>query len=122
MAEQADVLARPVGWRRTGVRRFAFAARVDGTWWVLRLNDFPHHPRYTLFVGGLVVGDVDDLPSRAPAWDLDTADRPGLTDGEREEVLASTRGLEPYGSEVGAPCDGDWCSCRGPTDGHTMPG
>ncbi|KOX20000.1 hypothetical protein ADK67_30940 [Saccharothrix sp. NRRL B-16348] len=113
MSEQVNVLARVVRWRRTGARTFAFAARVDGTWWVLRLNDFPHHPLYTLFVDRHVVGDVEDVSSRAPAWDLDAAERPSLTDEQRDEVLALTRGLEPYGSEVGRPCEGDWCSCAG---------
>lgn len=113
MSEPVHVLARPVRWRRTGARAFAFAARVDGAWWVLRLNDFPHHPLYTLFVDGAVVGDVEDVPSRAPGWDLGSADGPGLTDEQRAEALASVRGLEPYGSEVGRPCDGDWCSCAG---------
>lgn len=116
MSPQVNALARPVQWRRTGAHPFAFAARVDGTWWALRLNDFPHHPLYTLFVGGHVVGDVEDIPSRAPAWDLDAGDRPGLSDEQRDEVLALTRGLGPYGSEVGQPCDGDWCSCAGLTD------
>lgn len=104
-------LARPVVWHRTDTPVFVYAARVDDTWWVLRRNGFPDHPLFTLFVDGAVVGDVEDVPARAPAWDLDTAARPALTAERRDDVLAVMRGLERYGSEVGSPCDGDWCGC-----------
>lgn len=107
-----DHLARPVEWRRTGARVFVHAARVDGTWWVLRLNGFPDHPLFTLFVDGTGIGDVQDLRVNAPAWDLDDAESPGLTDEQRDEVLTLMRGLGPYGSEVDQPCDGDWCCYR----------
>jgi len=106
-----DHLARPVVWQRTGAQAFVYAARVDGTWWVLRRNGFPDHPLFTLFVDGAVVGDVQDLRTRAPSWDLDVADRPALTGPHRDEILTSLRGLGPYGSEAGQPCDGDWCGC-----------
>ena len=95
---------------------FIYAACVDDTWWVLRLNGFPDHPLYTLFVDGVVVGDVHDLQIHAPAWDLDTADRPWLTPGQRDEILTLMRGLGPYGSEANRPCDGDWCPCTRLTD------
>lgn len=111
------MLARAVAWRRTGARVFVRAACVDNAWWVLRLNGFPDHPCYTLFVGGAVVGDVQDLATSAPLWDLDS-DLPALTSGERAQVLALMRGLGPYGSEVGQPCDGDWCGCDLLTDDH----
>jgi hypothetical protein len=111
MPDPVSALARAVTWQRTAVPKFLFAARVDGTWWVLRLNSFPDHPHYTLFIDGTVIGDVEDLPTRAPHWNLDTTDRPALTAADRDEVRALMRGLEPYGSEVGQPCDGDWCSC-----------
>jgi hypothetical protein len=107
---------RPVTWHRTGARVFVLAARLDDTWWVLRRNSFPDHPLYTLFVGGEVVGDVDDT-SRLP-WDLDARTRPALTDEQRAEVLDLVRGLGPYGSEAGSPCDGDWCSCDLLTDDY----
>jgi hypothetical protein len=111
-----DHLARPVTWQRTGALVFVYAARVDDTWWVLRLNGFPDHPLFTLFVGGGVVGDVQDLQIHAPSWNLDTDDRPWLTDPDRDEVLTLMRGLGPYGSEAGRPCDGDWCPCPNLTD------
>jgi hypothetical protein len=104
-----DYLTRPVEWRQADEAVFAYAARVDGAWWVLRRNSFPDHPLYTLFVAGVVAGDVQDLRTRAPAWDLDVTSRPALTDEQRAEALESLRGLAQYGSEVGRPCDGDWC-------------
>lgn len=109
MTGGAEFLGRPVVWHRTGSDVFVHAALVDGVWWVLRINGFPDHPLYTLFVDGVVVGDVQDLRTRAPAWDLDTS--PALSDAGRDEVLALMSGLGPYGSEVGRPCDGDWCGC-----------
>ncbi|MBB4911708.1 hypothetical protein [Actinophytocola algeriensis] len=107
-----DHLAHPVEWRPADEAVFVYAARVDGAWWVLRRNSFPDHPLYTLFVDGAVVGDVEDLGTRAPAWDLDVAGRPALTGEQRAEALSSLRGFGPYGSEVGRPCDGDWCCAR----------
>ncbi|XVV00431.1 hypothetical protein ACQPW3_23670 [Actinosynnema sp. CA-248983] len=120
MPDRANVLTRPVAWQRTGARVFTYAAHVDHTWWVLRLNGFPDHPLFTLFVGGEVVGDVEDV--KTTAWDLDATHRPHLTDAQREEVLALMRGLGPYGSEVGRPCDGDWCACDLLTDEYVREG
>lgn len=108
----SEHLARAVVWQRTEAPVFVLAALVDGAWWVLRLNGFPDHPPYTLFVTGAVVGDVTDLRTTAPAWDLDVAARPAVTEDERAELLAPLHGLGPYGSEKGRPCDGDWC-CAG---------
>lgn len=118
MSEQADYLTRHIVWRGTGTRVFVYAARVAHAWWVLRLNEFPDHPLYTLFVDGARVGDVQDIASNAPGWDLDTARRPRLTSAELGEVLALMRGLGPYGAEIGQPCDGDWCGCERFTDDY----
>ena len=121
MSERADRLARPVVWRRANARVFVYAARVDQKWWVLRLNGFPDHPLFTLFIDGACVGDVRDTRNAAPAWDLEATNRPALTGEERGEVLALMRGLGPYGSEVGRPCDGDWC-CYPLTDDYIREG
>ena len=101
-----------VRWQRTGARVFNFAARVDGAWWVLRLNGFPDHRMFTLFIDGRAVGDVDD-------FEIGDAGRPALTAEQRVEVLTMMRGLGPYGSEFGAPCDGDWC-CAHRTDAFIL--
>jgi hypothetical protein len=122
MSEREDHLTRPVAWQRTGAPVFVYAARVDHAWWVLRLNGFPDHPLFTLFVDGVVVGAVEDVRTRAPAWDLDPAGLRALTGEQRGEVLTLMRGLGPYGSEVGQPCDGDWCQCDRHTDEHIREG
>jgi len=101
---------RAVDWRYTGSRVFPFAARTDGAWWVVRMNDFPDHPLYTLFVDGRRVADVDDAP---PQWRFEIAG-PALRPAERAEALASVRGLARYGTESGRPCPGlvDTCDSR----------
>ncbi|MFE6907686.1 hypothetical protein [Streptomyces erythrochromogenes] len=102
------------GWRPTGSGVFVHAARVDGRWWVLRLNDFPEHPLHTLFVDGRHVADLDDDPSE---WQrLVNTSAPALTGPERTEILHLMAGLGPYGAEHGTPCTGDWCSCEVLTD------
>lgn len=111
-------MTHQVVWRSTGAPVFGHAARVDDTWWVLRRNGFPDHPLFTLFVDGTAVGDVEDLRTRAPGWDLDIITRPALAGVQRDEVLATMRGLGPYGSEQGHPCDGDWCPCTRLTDDY----
>ncbi len=61
-----------------------------------------------------MVGDLDDPPAR---WDLQPYARlPVLGREERTLVLEMLRGLGPYGSEAGQPCDGDWCTCSVLTD------
>ncbi|MGK8522165.1 hypothetical protein ACRS6B_11700 [Nocardia asteroides] len=98
--------ARPQ-WRRTGHRRFPAAARVDGQWWVLRINGFPDHPLWTLFVDGAPRYDIDGMP---PTWGrpLDSS-APTLEAGAAEQVLAPVRDFGTYGSEVGDPCDDPVC-------------
>ncbi|MFD7982181.1 hypothetical protein ACFV4M_02235 [Kitasatospora indigofera] len=103
-------------WHRTGTGVFPYAARTDGHWWVLRLNDFPEHPLWTLFVDAQVVGDLDDAPAGlqpAPGTAL-----PGLSEPERAEVLRLVEGLGPYGAESGTPCTSDYCTCSALTDAY----
>ena len=94
----------PVPWRRTGLRRFLFAAKVDGAWWVLRVNGFPDHPLWTLFVDGRPRLDLDGTP---PAWEL--KDVPQLDEAVAREAVALVEGFVVYGSEVGRPCDDPVC-------------
>ncbi|GGT02005.1 MULTISPECIES: hypothetical protein [Streptomyces] len=105
-------------WRPTGSGVFPHAALVDGTWWVLRLNDFPDHPLHTLFADGRRIADLDDdlpLPGGRQAGG-DTA--PALTAAERATVLDLMAGLGPYGAEHGTPCTDDWCTCEILTDAY----
>ncbi|MCP2167937.1 hypothetical protein [Goodfellowiella coeruleoviolacea] len=98
--------ARP-RWQRTGHARFPLAAVVDGQWWVLRMNSFPDHARWTLFINSAPRWDIDDMPSPWKLPDLRSA--PLLEPGTAEEALAPIQHLVAYGSEVGEPCDGPFC-------------
>lgn len=93
-------------WCRTGDVRFPVAARVAGQWWVLRANNFPDHPMWTLFVAGRRQRDIDDPP---PAWGRPVAATAALTPEEVRDALAPVRTLVAYGSEVGRACDYDCC-------------
>ena len=118
MANQSSPKNEPKNpeWHRVASAVFSFAAWVEGHCWVLRLNDFPEHPLFTLFIDGKVEGDLDDPPQ---AWQLQpSASIPVLDQDRRAEVLDLMRGLGPYGSEQGQPCDGDWCHCSALTDDY----
>jgi|HigsolmetaAR201D_1030396.scaffolds.fasta_scaffold20150_2 hypothetical protein len=101
-----ELRARP-RWRQTGNARFPVAALVDDRWWVLRLNSFPDHPLWTLFVDGLPRFDLDEVP---PSWGW-PADRsaPVLEPGVAGRVLAPVSAFVAYGSEVGQPCHDPFC-------------
>ncbi len=104
---------------RTGTSVFPYAALVDGRWWILRLNDFPEHPLYTLFVDSRSVTDLRDDPAdwrrMSEAW----ATAPVLDAAARAEVLRLMAGLGPYGAEYGTPCtDNDYCTCAVLTDAY----
>jgi hypothetical protein len=51
-----------VAWRRTGKGEHPYEAEVDGERWVLRVNDFPAEPMYTVLVEGVEVEDVESWP------------------------------------------------------------
>jgi len=108
-------LQRQIRWRAAESTVSAWAARIDECWWVLRLNSFPDHPRYTLFIDGHAIGDIDDLPA---SWQATRATAGSLTVQEGDQVLAVMSGLGPYGSEAGTPCEGDWCACSVLTDDY----
>lgn len=93
-------------WCRTGDACFPVVARVDGSWWVLRLNAFPHHPLWTLFVDGEHRVDVDDAP---PPWGDPAGVHPVLDADDVADALGPVRHLVAYGSETGDPCDDPYC-------------
>ncbi|MET7304333.1 hypothetical protein [Embleya sp. NPDC005575] len=100
--------ARP-RWQSTGDGYFPFVATVDGTWWVLRVNAYPDHPAWTLFVNGAKRFDVD-VEGVRPAWGRPFGlSVPALEARLTQEVLAPIRGFVAYGSEVGQPCDNPFC-------------
>jgi hypothetical protein len=94
-------------WLRTGDPCFPVAAKVGGSWWVLRVNNFPDHPLWTLLVEGERRFDVDDAP---PSWGR-PADptSPALPASDIEEALGPVRAFVAYGSEIGQPCDNPFC-------------
>lgn len=94
-------------WRGTGHRKFPLAAEVDGHWWVLRINPFPDHCMWTLFVDGVVRYDIEQAPS---SWGrLSIGSAPVLDPATADRILMPLRDLTVYGGEVGRPCDGDFC-------------
>jgi len=93
-------------WQRTGNAYFPTAAKVDGQWWVLRVNCFPDHPLWTLFVGGERRFDIDDTPR---AWGQPADQGLPLTESQVEEALRDITAFVAYGSEVGQPCDNLFC-------------
>ncbi|MEV4195530.1 hypothetical protein [Streptomyces toxytricini] len=107
-------------WRPTGSGVFPHAALVDGTWWVLRLDDFPEHPLHALFADGRRVADLDDdLPLRG-GREAEGGTAPALTAAERTAVLGLMAELGPYGAEYGTPCAGDWCTCELLADAYVL--
>jgi hypothetical protein len=62
MSGAAKPSARRVAWRRTGKGEHPYEAEVDGRRWILRVNDFPAEPMYTVLVDGVEVEDLEGWP------------------------------------------------------------
>ncbi|WP_246003193.1 hypothetical protein [Nocardia tenerifensis] len=82
------------------------AALVNDRWWVLRINAFPDHALWTLFVDGVPRFDIDQAPS---TWGRPLEPWPMLESVIAEEVLAPVENFVAYGSEAGQPCDDPFC-------------
>ena len=54
-----------IEWRHTGDGEFPYRAEVDGHTLVIRVNDFPAEPLYTLLVDDQEAEDLEDWPA---AW------------------------------------------------------
>ena len=94
-------------WRTTGNAYFPVTAIVDGQWWVLRINSFPDHPLWTLFVNGVRRFDIDDT---SPTWGNPcTPYAPLLEARTGQAILTHIQRFVAYGSEVGEPCDNLFC-------------
>ena len=65
MHDELDLRTLPLFWQPTGDARFPYAAHARNRRYVLRLNDFPAEPLYTLMLDGEALLDFDDWPS---AW------------------------------------------------------
>jgi hypothetical protein len=65
--------SRAIGWEHTGDGEFPYRASVDGADLVIRVNDFPAEPLYSLLVNGQPEQDLEDWPG---SWV-----RPGMPPG-----------------------------------------
>lgn len=54
-----------VAWRSTGGGEFPYEAEVEGKRWLVRVNDFPAEPLYTVLIDGVEVEHLDGWP---PGW------------------------------------------------------
>ena len=61
MMKNNDYLSEKIRWSETFDVRFPFEAVYNGKKLLLRLNDFPAEPLYTLFVNGEEIMDIDDF-------------------------------------------------------------
>lgn len=102
-----------LAWRRTGDTSFPLAAADGNRWMLLRQNDVPSHPRFTLFRNGLVVSDIEEWPVDQYGAEPDLFPAK-LAARERQLAMNTVRGLRKYGSEMGTPCEDPWCC--GPLD------
>ena len=59
-----DYLTEKITWRKTKDPKHPFVAEFEGEKCVIRLNDFPDEPLYTLIVNGVDVADFDDWPDQ----------------------------------------------------------
>ena len=60
-----NLLGLPLHWDATGDGEHPYRCEVDGTQYVVRINDFPAEPLYSVMAGGRVLGNIDDWP---PGW------------------------------------------------------
>ncbi|MFG1792523.1 hypothetical protein [Nocardia sp. NPDC049149] len=105
-APRPELDARP-DWQRTYHVCFPVAAVVGTQRWVLRINGFPDHPLWTLFVDGIRRFDLEGSP---PGWVLPAADAAAPMDIDlAHEIIQPVAGYEAYGSEIGDPCDDPVC-------------
>ncbi|CAN7691079.1 hypothetical protein [Variovorax paradoxus] len=59
----ASHLETPISWTKTGDAEFPFRATdADGEALVVRLNDFPEEPMYTLLRNSVPLESFDDWP------------------------------------------------------------
>lgn len=71
----------PVAWEHTGDGEFPYRAAVGGAKLVVRVNDFPAEPLYSLLVNGRAAADLEDWPER---WG-----RPGVPAGLLRQAAAA---------------------------------
>lgn len=62
---EEEVFSTIVNWHESDDPEFPYEATVRNNKWVLRLNDFPEEPLFTLFINDEEWGDFDDW---SPYW------------------------------------------------------
>lgn len=104
--ERPELHIRPE-WGQTGNVYFPVAAVVNGEWWVLRINNFPDHPLWTLFVNGERRFDITDTPT---TWANPAGrEHKKLPPEVAAEALRPVERFVAYGSEIGCPCQEICC-------------
>lgn len=63
--EKRDYSEVPIEWMETNDAEYPFRAFCDGEELVLRLNDFPDEPLYTVIIDGDEQGDYEEW---SPLW------------------------------------------------------
>lgn len=53
---------RSIVWTAIQTGDLIFSSEVDGAEWVVRINDFPSEPLYTLLINGVEVIHFNDWP------------------------------------------------------------
>lgn len=53
-----------IEWKRIRDARFPYAAIVNDCQWIIRINDFPKEPLYTLIIDDQELEDFSDWPDR----------------------------------------------------------
>ena len=64
-ADSAACLTMPIIWKSAANAEFPWIALVDGRVLVIRVNDFPAEPLYTLFIDDTPAAHLEEWP---PAW------------------------------------------------------
>jgi hypothetical protein len=62
---EKEVFSLKINWNETDDVDFPYTAMVNNHKWVLRLNDFPEEPLFTLFIDDEEWGHFDDW---SPVW------------------------------------------------------
>jgi hypothetical protein len=65
MIDDLDLTTMPLVWQHTGDAELPYTTHARNRRCVIRINDFPAEPLYTLMVDGQAVCDLEDWPS---AW------------------------------------------------------
>ncbi len=90
----APYTRQPISWERTGDGEFPYRAHAGAAELLIRVNDFPAEPLYTLLVDGRPDLDLDDWPaswvrSRPPAGVLRTAAAAQFARGRFDAIVTA---------------------------------